>query len=95
MTSLDRLDSVELAGIDVARELVHHLADMLTEAGRGDTAAVILVADASGHERVGLTIEEREIILSVLDGPPDGLLDLRAVLLNDHAERLRNGLTET
>ena len=51
-------------------------ADLAAERRR---AAILLVGDASGHERVGLTIEECEVI----DDPPDGLVDLRAVLLSD------------
>ena len=39
-----------------------------------------------------LTIDERAIILSVLDDPPEALGELRAVLLNEHQWRQAEGL---
>jgi hypothetical protein len=36
-------------------------------------------------------IEEREQILAVLDDPPQGLAELRAVLLAEHVDRKRDG----
>jgi hypothetical protein len=33
---------------------------------------------------LALTIDERAIILAALEDPPDGLAELRAVLLNEH-----------
>jgi hypothetical protein len=41
---------------------------------------------------VGLTIRERTAILDVLDDPPQGLEELRAVLLREHVGRVRDGL---
>jgi hypothetical protein len=41
---------------------------------------------------LALTIDERAILLAALDDPPDGLAELRAVLLNEHHWRLREGL---
>jgi hypothetical protein len=41
---------------------------------------------------LALTIDERAIILAALENPPDGLAELRAVLLNEHAWRQRTGL---
>jgi hypothetical protein len=38
-----------------------------------------------------LTIGERAIILASLEDPPDGLSELRAVLLNEHEWRKREG----
>ena len=41
---------------------------------------------------LALTIDERAIILAALDDPPDGLAELRAVLMNEHQWRQREGL---
>jgi hypothetical protein len=41
---------------------------------------------------LGLTIDERAIILGSLEDPPEGLSELRAVLLNEHEWRQREGL---
>ena len=47
---------------------------------------------ADGVALVALTIDERAIILAALDDPADGLAELRAVLLNEHEWRQREGL---
>jgi hypothetical protein len=54
--------------------------------------AFLLIPDATGDERIGLSITDREAILSVLNDPPEFLLDLRAVLLQEHVGRVRDGL---
>jgi hypothetical protein len=41
---------------------------------------------------LALTIDERAIILAALEDPPDGLAELRSVLLNEHQWRQREGL---
>ena len=41
---------------------------------------------------LALTIDERAIILGALEDPPDGLAELRAVLLGEHEWRQRSGL---
>ena len=41
---------------------------------------------------IALTIDERAIILAALDDPPEGLAELRAVLLNEHEWWQREGL---
>ena len=45
-----------------------------------------------GVELLALTIDERAIILAALEDPPEGLAELRAVLLNEHEWRQREGL---
>ena len=39
-----------------------------------------------------LTIDDRAIILGSLEDPPEGLSELRAVLMNEHQWRQRDGL---
>jgi hypothetical protein len=58
---------VELAGIEIARLALLELAELLTFGGP-DTAAVLLIADAKGNERV--SVSDREAILNVGSGPP-------------------------
>ena len=87
------LDSMELAGLEIARPAVLELVDLLNTAGHDDTSALLLIADASGEERVGLSITDREAILSVLSNPRDGLLELRSVMLAEHVGRVRDGLS--
>jgi hypothetical protein len=41
---------------------------------------------------LALTIDERAIILAALEDPPDGLAELRGVLMNEHEWRQREGL---
>ena len=41
---------------------------------------------------LALTIDERTIILSALEDPPEGVAELRAVLLNELEWRQRTGL---
>ncbi len=42
---------------------------------------------------LALTIPERETIIRALDDAPDGLEELRAVLLQEHVGRKREGLS--
>jgi hypothetical protein len=42
---------------------------------------------------LALTVPERELILWALDDAPDGLAELRGVLLQEHTWRKREGLT--
>ena len=78
---------MEIAGIAVDRLAVLALAERLTSAGHLDTAALLLIADASGDERVGLNITDREAIIDVLDEVPDTLAELHGVLVTEHMSR--------
>jgi hypothetical protein len=72
---------------------VIELAGMLRDVGCDDTAAPL----ESGYEHqaklLALSVEERDEILSVLVDCPDGLGELRAVLLQQHEWRVREGMT--
>jgi hypothetical protein len=77
------------AGVPVRDELVLELARLVDDdalAGRLETA----------HQRMtkvlALTIAERETIIRALDDAPDGLEELRGVLLAEHVARKRDGL---
>ena len=78
---------MELAGITVDRLAVLELAERLTHAGYLDTAALLLIANASGDERVGLSISDREAIIDVLGETPDTLAELYGVLVVEHMGR--------
>lgn len=43
---------------------------------------------------LALTIDERALILAALDDPPDGLAELRAVLMNEHQWLQSEGLDQ-
>ncbi len=82
-----------LAGLNVVDRYVLELARMLRKAGCDDTAARL----ESGYEHqaklLALSVEERDEILGVLVDCPDGLRELRAVLLQQHEWRVRQGMT--
>ena len=80
-----------LAGIRVRDQDVLELARLLRDPGFDDVAAKL----ENGYDRetkvLALTIDDRER----LDDPPDGLAELRGVLLREHEWRVREGLVLT
>jgi hypothetical protein len=62
--------------------------------GSGADALAARLERALGDEvkLLGLTIDDRAIILGQLEDAPDGLTELRAVLLNERQWRQREGL---
>jgi len=83
---------VEIAGIEIDGLAVLGLAERLVHAGHSDTAALLLTAQTSRDEHLGLTVEHREAVLAVLRDPPDGLRELRAALMVDDVRRVGDGL---
>lgn len=81
-----------LAGIDVRDKLIVPLAGILRDAGFVDTAERLETAYDREVRVLGLSPEEREEILRVLDDPPEGLTQLRAVLLSGFESWKREGL---
>ena len=77
-----------LAGLRVTSEDVRELAGLVEEPTRG----VLEKALELGTIIVALTIDDRERILRALDDPPDGLAELRGVLLREHEWWVREGL---
>jgi hypothetical protein len=78
-----------LAGLRVPDDEVRELARLVDE----PTRSVLEKALALEAEVVALTIEDRERLLRVLDDArTDALADLRAVLLQEHEGRARDGL---
>jgi hypothetical protein len=61
-------------------------------AGADDLADRLDRAVAADVKLLGLTIGERSVCLFVLDDPPEGLAELRGVLMNEHEWRQREGL---
>jgi hypothetical protein len=78
---------MEIAGVAVDRLAILELAERLTHAGHMDTAGLLLIADASGDERVGLNIKDREAIIDVFDDVPDNLAELHGVLVIEQMSR--------
>lgn len=67
-------------------------APLVRAVGAGDLADRLDRALTDDVKLLALTIDERAIILDWLDDPPDGLAELRAVFLNEHEWRTREGL---
>ena len=80
---------MHLAGVPIQDELVLELARLVD-----DPVLAARLEDAYGSmtKLLALTIPERETIIRALDDPPDGLEELRAVLLREPVARVRDGL---
>ena len=77
-----------LASIPVPNDAVRDVASLVDE----PTATLLEKALELKTMILALTIADREAILRALDDPPDGLAELRAVLLAEHEGRVRQGL---
>ena len=80
-----------VAGIQVQDTDILELARLVHETGFDETAETLIVALESERSLVGLTIPDREAILSSLIDPPDGLCELQAILLTELMQRLNSG----
>ena len=81
-----------IAGIPVRREDALVLVRLLQRAGAFEAARRISNAHASNELEVALRIEDRDAVLRVLVECPDGLLELRATLVQEAAWRQAVGL---
>ena len=81
-----------LAGIPVRDQDILELARLLRDAGFDETAETVEDAYDQEVKVLALTITDREAMLRTLDDPPDGLAELRCVLLAEHTWRVREGL---
>ena len=81
-----------LAGIPVADRAVLHLGASLREAELIFTAERLERACDREARIVALDIPDSEAILRVLEDCPEELAELRAVLLQEHVGRVRDGL---
>jgi hypothetical protein len=81
-----------LAGLPVPPDAVEELAQLVRAIGAADLADRLEVALGDGVALLALTLDERAIILWSLQDAPDGLAELRAVLLGEHEWRQRSGL---
>jgi hypothetical protein len=77
-----------LAGIPVAAELVAEMADRVED----PAASTLRTALEMNRSTIALTIEEREQILRGLEDCPDGLAELRGVLVREQEWRKPEGL---
>jgi hypothetical protein len=83
------IERVFVAGIPVRDALILELARLVDDPSLADR-----LENAYGHDVkvLALDIPERETILVALDDPPPGLEELRAVLLQEHVWRAKEGL---
>jgi hypothetical protein len=68
----------------VQPDVVAELATTVRTIGVDDLADRLAGALNDGVALLALTIDERTIILSTLEDPPDGLAELRGVPVNEH-----------
>ena len=73
-------------------DAVAELADTVRATGADELADRLERALDDDVKLLALTIDERAVILAQLEDPPDGLAELRGVLLNEHEWRQRKGL---
>jgi hypothetical protein len=85
---------VLIAGLTVDGLFVLELARLLRAQDFVGAAERLETAHDLGVRTVGLSIGEREEILCVLDDPPEGLAELRRVLVAERAWRLSHGMGE-
>ena len=81
-----------LAGLPVPNDAVHEAADLVRDAGADDLADRLEHALETEVKLLALTLDERALMLSALEDPPQELAELRAVLLADHQWRRAEGL---
>jgi hypothetical protein len=82
--------SVLICGLEIPSRLVLGLAVIVD-----DKELQTKLTDALAHDVdvLGLDIHEREMLLDALDDPPEGVEDLRDVLLNELAWLRGEGIT--
>ena len=76
-----------LAGLPVPAEAVDEFAALFRDRGAHDLADRLECALADEVKLLALTLDERALMLSALEDPPEALAELRAVLLKDHEWR--------
>ncbi len=81
-----------LAGLPVPTDAVDELADLVRDAGADDLADRL--ERALGRRGEVVRIDERAVVLNTLGDPPDGLTELRAVLINEHQWLQSEGLDQ-
>jgi len=81
-----------LAGLPVPADAVEELAALVRDLGGDEMADRLERALGDQVKLLALTIDERAIILAQLEDPPEGLAELRGVLMNEHQWRKREGL---
>lgn len=82
---------LRIAGLDITDDSILALVTRLRRAGHDEQADTIVGALMSLQTEVALTPPDQVVILTVLDEPPAGLEQLRAVL-QEHVGRVRDRL---
>lgn len=81
-----------LLGLPVPDNAVDDLAEIVRAAGSDDLADRLERPRTDGVKQIALTLDERALMLSALEDPPQEQAELRAVLLADHQWRHSEGL---
>ena len=80
--------TITMAGVPVRRDMVQWLARESDQPASGRLQRALVYET----RLLALEIDEREAILRALESCPDELTELRAVLLQEHVGRVRDGL---
>jgi hypothetical protein len=83
-----------LAGIPIPDTEMLAPARLLREVDFDDVAEKLEKGYDAETKVLALTIGDREAILRAIDDPPDGLAELRGVLLREREWRVRDGLVQ-
>jgi hypothetical protein len=83
---------MRLAGLDIMDDCLLGLVARLRRAGFQHQADTIEGALVSAQPDVSLTIPDRVALVAVLEDAPEGLAELRGVLLEEHVGHVRDGL---
>lgn len=81
-----------LAGLPVPAGVFEQLAFLVRLAGPDELADRLELALDNQVKLLALSLDERALLLSALEDPPEELAELRAVLLADHQWRRGAGL---
>ena len=81
-----------LAGLPVPADAIDELAALVRNTGADELADRLEQALVDEVKLLALSLDERALLLSALEDPPQELAELRAVLLADHQWRRSEGL---
>ena len=81
-----------LAGLPVPTDAVEGLAALVRVAGAAELADRLERALDNEAKLLALSLDERALLLSAIEDPPQELAELRAVLIANHQWRRSEGL---
>jgi hypothetical protein len=86
----NRVPCSPCTGVAISPENARHLvATLIADGGLDALSAAAMIQKGVERDLFAVALEpaERDAILSVMEDPPDGLVELRGVFARDHADR--------